>query len=373
MSEKKKFVCGNCNWVLKEDQISLHSCLNIDKNKQILIATDDRRVFVQDIENCYFDKENDAQENNTERMENEVEEEIDVPHSINKQILDEELINAVQKRPPLYDYRMPLKERSRQKTDLWKKVSEDLNGIYTSTEAEKRWNYLKDRYRKSFNSYKKVQESTQRSGAAGIHKNQLIKPSFKHHHLMSFFNDIFEHRLSISSIRMSREPQPSISREPQPSISREPQLSTSNREPQPSISREPQLSTSNREPQPSTSNREPQPSTSSLVENENSLDEVISEENNENEFSVSSVSNFSYRNTPTPLEKKRKRNSGNYDECDQILLDILKKPSEPNPIDCFMVRLAEGMRRLPYKVRSKLELEFLTRLNEVEEQLELDN
>lgn len=53
---------------------------------------------------------------------------MDVSYSTNKQMIDEELINAVQKRPPLYDYRMPLKERSRQKIDLWKKVSEDLNG-----------------------------------------------------------------------------------------------------------------------------------------------------------------------------------------------------------------------------------------------------
>lgn len=199
MSEKKKFVCGNCNWVLKEDQIPLHSCLNIDKDKQILIVTDDKRVFVQDILNCDFDKENDAQEN-TERMENELEEEINVPHSINKQMIDEELINAVQKRLPLYDYRMPLKERSQQKTDLWKKVSEDLNGIYTPTEAEKRWNYLKDRYRKSLNSYKKIQESTWRSGAAGIPKNQLIKPSFKHH--LRYSINLSGSEFSISLIRL---------------------------------------------------------------------------------------------------------------------------------------------------------------------------
>lgn len=49
-------------------------------------------------------------------------------HYTNKQALDEDLINAVQKRPPLYDYRMPLKEQTRQKNDLWKKVTKDLNG-----------------------------------------------------------------------------------------------------------------------------------------------------------------------------------------------------------------------------------------------------
>lgn len=41
-----------------------------------------------------------------------------VMHLIHKQVIDEELINAVQKIPLLYDYRMPLKERSRQKIDL---------------------------------------------------------------------------------------------------------------------------------------------------------------------------------------------------------------------------------------------------------------
>lgn len=63
-------------------------------------------------------------------MENEVAKEMssdNVSHSRNKQAIDEDLIYAVQKRPPLYDYRMPLKERSRQKNDLWKKVCEDLN------------------------------------------------------------------------------------------------------------------------------------------------------------------------------------------------------------------------------------------------------
>lgn len=52
-----------------------------------------------------------------------------------------------------------------------------------------------------------------------------------------------------------------------------------------------------------------------------------------------------------------------------MLLNILKSPTQPDPVDCFMVRLAEGMRKLPYRIRSKLELEFLNRLHEVEEKV----
>lgn len=57
---------------------------------------------------------------------------------------------------------------------------------------------------------------------------------------------------------------------------------------------------------------------------------------------------------------------------DQIFLECLQKPIEkPSPIDGFLIRLGEGLKRLPYRERSKLELEFLVRLREVEEQLEM--
>lgn len=46
-----------------------------------------------------------------------------------KSKLDEDLISAVQKRRALYDHRIPLKERGRQKKDdLWKDVSQYLKG-----------------------------------------------------------------------------------------------------------------------------------------------------------------------------------------------------------------------------------------------------
>lgn len=63
----------------------------------------------------------------------------------------------------------------------------------------------------------------------------------------------------------------------------------------------------------------------------------------------------------------------NIDELDRALLQALNTNIQPSPIDGFMLRLAEGMRRLPYRERSELELEFLMKLRETEERLGLLN
>lgn len=67
------------------------------------------------------------------------------------------------------------------------------------------------------------------------------------------------------------------------------------------------------------------------------------------------------------------RRRSNIDELDRALLQALNTNIQPSPIDGFMLRLAEGMRRLPYRERSKLELEFLMKLRETEERLGLLN
>jgi len=67
-------------------------------------------------------------------------------------------------------------------------------GLYTPSESEKRWNYLKDCYRKARNLFKKRQALQQRSGSAGISKSESITPSFRHYDSMTFLNDILEHR-----------------------------------------------------------------------------------------------------------------------------------------------------------------------------------
>ncbi|TGZ47887.1 histone H3 [Temnothorax longispinosus] len=70
---------------------------------------------------------------------------------------------------------------------------------------------------------------------------------------------------------------------------------------------------------------------------------------------------------------RKRQHSSNIDEVDRAFLQTLNTSVQPNPIDGFMLRLAEGMRRLPYRERSQLELEFLIKLRETEERLGLLN
>ncbi|KAM0727952.1 hypothetical protein ACS0PU_005421 [Formica fusca] len=98
------------------------------------------------------------------------------------------------------------------------------------------------------------------------------------------------------------------------------------------------------------------PSTS--TSNNFNVDDVLTSiTNNNNSTSLSPVS---------PKSRKRKRI--NLDEYEEALINSLTQNAEPNPVDGFVSRLAEGLHRLSYKTRSKLEIEFLSRLYEVEEE-----
>lgn len=56
------------------------------------------------------------------------------------------------------------------------------------------------------------------------------------------------------------------------------------------------------------------------------------------------------------------------DESEKALIEALKENVESNPIDGYLLRLGESLCRLSYKKRSQLEIEFLKRLYEVEEE-----
>jgi len=57
-----------------------------------------------------------------------------------------------------------------------------------------------------------------------------------------------------------------------------------------------------------------------------------------------------------------KKKSTHFDKYDEALIEALNKNNEPSPIDGFVLRLAEGLRRLSYRQRLKLEIEILTKL-----------
>ncbi|XP_067203724.1 uncharacterized protein [Linepithema humile] len=239
------------------------------------------------IEESTYEKEN---------IDENLEEHIDIDK------LDEDLISAVKER--LYDFRIPVKERGRkQKDSLWQEVSVRLKGLYTATEAEKRWTYLKDCYRKARNIFKKKQSIVQKSGAAGISKKYEMKPSFRHYNVMNFLNDMLEYRQTVTSLRSMCEEQ---------------------------------ASSCNSIPFTSTS----------------SVDDVLTPITDDNtSTSLSPV-----------LPKSRKKKRIDLDEYEEALIHSLTQNAEPNPIDGFVSRLAEGLHRLSYKLRSKLEIEFLSRI-----------
>lgn len=59
------------------------------------------------------------------------------------------------------------------------------------------------------------------------------------------------------------------------------------------------------------------------------------------------------------------------DESEKELIEALKENVEPNPIDGYLLRLGEGLRRLSYQKRSRLEIEFLKQLYEIEMEEEI--
>ncbi|CAG9814590.1 unnamed protein product [Phaedon cochleariae] len=59
----------------------------------------------------------------------------------------EQLISLVEQHPPLYNFQLPLAERSKTIKDmLWKDIYEAMGGCITLQELPKKWKALRDRY-----------------------------------------------------------------------------------------------------------------------------------------------------------------------------------------------------------------------------------
>ncbi|XP_024876781.1 uncharacterized protein LOC112457779 [Temnothorax curvispinosus] len=166
--------------------------------------------------------------------------------------------------------------------------------------------------------YKKKQNIVQKSGAAALPKNYEIKPSFRHYDVMSFLSDTLEYRQTVTSLQklMHDEQQASCSK----------------------------------------SNSIPSTSTSDNLNVDDDLIPII----NDNPTSLSPVSSAS--------SKSKERKRIDLEDYKEAFITNLTQKTESNPIHGFVSRLAEGLHRLTYKSRCKLEIEFLTRLYEVEEE-----
>ncbi|XP_018317781.1 uncharacterized protein [Mycetomoellerius zeteki] len=314
MSSKVK--CGYCGWILNMDNIFQHSCFSTYDEAHNVLSINETGKVVMTNKNV---QENLMETSACGSSQDQTMDE-NVPEA---QVLDEELISLIQQRPALYDYRIPTQERTKlKKKDLWQEVSNCVGGAYSSAYAEKRWQYLRDCYTKARRNFKKIQSIEKKSGAAGTSTNERNKPSFRFYDAMSFLNDTLEYKETCTSVRIP-----------------------------------------NRKATDQVTNNFPisSPSSSDLFCNDNNLDLE-----NRPPLTPSPVSEFSAASSSS----RKRRHSNNINDLDRAFLNMNIQPS---PIDGFMLRLAEGMRRLPYKERSKLGLEFLMKLREAEERLGLLN
>ncbi|XP_077272763.1 uncharacterized protein LOC143903170 [Temnothorax americanus] len=108
-----KFKCGYCRWIVwfDEDGKLSHPCL---ANHANLIMDKDRNLFINDSLETHVESENNSTACEKENIAQNRQEHTD-DHDTKK--LDEDLISAVKKRAPLYDFRIPVKERGRKQKD----------------------------------------------------------------------------------------------------------------------------------------------------------------------------------------------------------------------------------------------------------------
>lgn len=166
--------CGYCGVIfLKSEDIWNHIHFqNYDKQKDTLLLDGNRALTIEADETS--------------------------PYEIHD--FDELLIKEVQRRPGLYNYRLPVAERTDLvKHDLWKEIYNCLRGAWSIDKIKRRWNTLKDMYAKE----KKVERKYIKSGSAAPKKN--VKKMFHLFELMTFLDDLSEPSRTISSLSSDSE------------------------------------------------------------------------------------------------------------------------------------------------------------------------
>ncbi|XP_039301705.1 uncharacterized protein LOC105204915 [Solenopsis invicta] len=170
--------CGNCNWLINGLlHVSLleHSCFRHYDEEKHLLHVDDNNVA------SIIEKDQS----------------IDIQAS-NVTDYNEALINAVYARPALYNYRIPLKERtSLKKKALWNEVANLMSTMTGTSDVEfvqKRWKQLRDSYIKA----KKKEKAYVPSGSPGGGvQNKIV---FAFYNQMKFLDDTIEKPCTITSL-----------------------------------------------------------------------------------------------------------------------------------------------------------------------------
>ncbi|KYM96046.1 Chondroitin proteoglycan-2 [Cyphomyrmex costatus] len=124
-----------------------------DKKTQIVNRLNDgkilRRSMVDGTEQNVLEMPNNTEEN-TEQTEIPNEEDFDIENlpqneNLRKIFVEERLIEAIRKRPPLWNFKLPVAQRGvRSKEKLWLDVIAVMKDIMIVDEAKKRWKSLSD-------------------------------------------------------------------------------------------------------------------------------------------------------------------------------------------------------------------------------------
>lgn len=274
--------------------------------------------------------------------------------------LDELFIEVVRSKRALYDFRVPASKRTMlHKNALWMEVSNILQGSLSPEEAKARWKYLRDNYIKA---RKKIQTYVP-SGSAATGNITAKKTRFQYYELMKLLNDSLQTRPTVSSLTDTSEIVTSFNigdEQNKNDIARPlttlQTISAINNSPERSAS----VYIPSRTPSPT--NISPQAHFIDVLSPSTTDFSVESEISTRTRDLKRSAQNFINDHQPSVL-KKKKNNA-----LEAALIEALKEPAtQPiDPLDAFLVRLGEGMRKLSYRDRAQLEIQFVTLLAEKE-------
>ncbi|RLU24745.1 hypothetical protein DMN91_002835 [Ooceraea biroi] len=228
------------------------------------------------------------------------------------------------------------------KNALWVEVSNILQGSLSPEEAKARWKYLRDNYIKT---RKKVKAYIPSGSAAPCTVTEK-KSKYQYYELMKFLDNSLQTRPTVSSLTDSSEVVTLFN------IGNE--QSEDDAVAGPSIM---QISAINNSRQTSASI----PSRSQTPINifPQTFDSI-------NALSETPTSTKDFSSTERGVLKRSKQKKSDAD-LQSVLIEALKEPTQTtDPLDGFLLRLGEGMRRLTYQDRAQLDIQFLTLLAEKE-------
>ncbi|XP_011688850.1 PREDICTED: uncharacterized protein LOC105450615 [Wasmannia auropunctata] len=120
-----------------------------------------------------------AEENIQEAEIPNEEEDFDVTNfpeneNLRKIFIEERLIEAVRRRPPLWNFKLPVAQRGvRNKEKLWKDVVAVMKGVVTLAEAKKKWKSLSDVFRRHRKNAELPSGSTARKMKKWVHYDRM--------------------------------------------------------------------------------------------------------------------------------------------------------------------------------------------------------